>query len=156
MMALRAHARGGPEQLVYEQAPVPATGPGEALVAVHAAAITFAELTWDLSWTTREGRDRTPVIPSHEMSGTVTQIADGVTDVAVGDEVFGLTVFDRDGAAADYVTVRAGELATKPRSISHAETATLPLAALTAWQALTDYAAIEPGERSSCTAAPAE
>jgi NADPH:quinone reductase-like Zn-dependent oxidoreductase len=147
MMALRAHARGGPEQLVYEQAPVPATGPGEALVAVHAAAITFAELTWDLSWTTREGRDRTPVIPSHEMSGTVTQIADGVTDVAVGDEVFGLTGFDRDGAAADYVTVRAGELATKPRSISHAETATLPLAALTAWQALTDYAAIEPGER---------
>jgi NADPH:quinone reductase-like Zn-dependent oxidoreductase len=147
MMALRAHARGGPEQLVYEQAPVPATGPGEALVAVHSAAITFAELTWDLSWTTREGHDRTPVIPSHEMSGTVTQIADGVTDVAVGDEVFGLTGFDRDGAAADYVTVPAGELATKPRSISHAETATLPLAALTAWQALTDYAAIEPGER---------
>ena len=48
MMALRAHARGGPEQLVYEQAPAPAAGPGEALIAVHAAAITFAELTWDL------------------------------------------------------------------------------------------------------------
>jgi hypothetical protein len=63
-MALRAHARGGPEQLVYEQAPAPVPGPGEALVAVHAAGITFAELTWDLSWTTKDGRDRTPVIPA--------------------------------------------------------------------------------------------
>ncbi len=69
MMALRAHARGGPEQLVYEKAPAPVPGPGEALVAVHAAGITFAELTWDLSWTTKDGRDRTPVIPAHEMSG---------------------------------------------------------------------------------------
>ena len=54
---------------MYEQAPVPVLQPGEALVAVHAAAITFAEPTWDQSWTTRDGRDRTPVIPSHEMSG---------------------------------------------------------------------------------------
>jgi hypothetical protein len=52
MMALRAHARGGPEQLVYEQAPAPSAGPGEVLIAVHAAAITFAELTLDLEWTT--------------------------------------------------------------------------------------------------------
>jgi NADPH:quinone reductase-like Zn-dependent oxidoreductase len=147
MMALRAHTRGGPEQLVYERAPVPVPGPGEALVAVHAAAITFAELTWDLSWTTRDGRDRTPVIPSHEMSGTVTGIAAGVTGVAVGDEVYALIEFDRDGAAAEYVTIPASELAAKPHSASHPETATLPLAALTAWQALTDYAAVEPGER---------
>ena len=83
IMALRAHARGGPGQLRYEQAPAPAPGPGEALVAVHAAAITFAELTWDLSWTTKDGRDRTPVIPSHEMSGTVAGIADGATGYGV-------------------------------------------------------------------------
>jgi NADPH:quinone reductase-like Zn-dependent oxidoreductase len=144
MMALRAHARGGPGQLRYEQAPAPVPGPGEALVAVHAAAITFAELTWDLSWTTKDGRDRTPVIPSHEMSGTVAGIADGV---AVGDEVYGLIDFDRDGAAAEYVTLPASELAARPRSVSHAQTATLPLAALTAWQALVDYTAVEPGER---------
>jgi NADPH:quinone reductase-like Zn-dependent oxidoreductase len=147
MMALRAHTRGGPEQLVYEQAPAPVPGPGEALVAVHAAAITFAELTWDLSWTTRDGRDRTPIIPSHEMSGTVAGIADGTTGIAVGDEVYGLIDFDRDGAAAEYVTLPASELAARPRSVSHAQTATLPLAALTAWQALVDYAAVEPGER---------
>jgi NADPH:quinone reductase-like Zn-dependent oxidoreductase len=147
MMALRAHARGGPEQLVYEPAPVPVPGPGEALVAVHAAAITFAELTWDLSWTTKEGKDRTPVIPSHEVSGTVAALGPGVTGLTAGDEVYGLIDFDRDGAAAEYVTLPAAHLAARPGSVSHAEAATLPLAALTAWQALTDHAALEPGER---------
>lgn len=105
MMALRAHARGGPEQLVYEPAPVPSAGPGEVLIAVHAAAITFAELTWDLEWTTRDGRDRTPVIPSHEMSGTVAGVGAGVAGLAPGDEVIGLVDFDRDGAAAEYVVM---------------------------------------------------
>ena len=93
MMALRAHARGGPEQLVYEQAPTPVPGPGEALVEVHAAAITFAELTWDLTWTSRDGQDRTPTIPSHEVSGTVVGLgpgaggAGGAGGVESGDEV---------------------------------------------------------------------
>ena len=127
-MALRAHKRGGPEQLVYEQAPVPAAGPGEVLVAVHAAAITFAELTWDQSWTTGDGADRTPVIPSHEVSGTVAALGVGVTDFAVGDEVFGLIDFDRDGAAAQFVTVPDVNLARKPPAISHPEAACLSLA----------------------------
>ena len=146
MMALRAHARG-PEQLVYEQAPAPTPGLGEALIAVHAAAITFAELTWDLSWTTRDGTDRTPVIPSHEMSGTMTGLGAAVADLAVGDEVIGLIDFDRDGAAVEYVVMPAASLAAKPQSVSHVEAATLPLAALTAWQALVDHAALEPGEQ---------
>ena len=147
MMALRAHARGGPEQLVYEQAPAPSAGPGEVLIAVHAAAITFAELTWDLEWTTRDGKDRTPVIPSHEMSGVVAGLGAGVAGLAPGDEVIGLVDFDRDGAAAEYVAVPAASLAAKPRSLSHVAAATLPLAALTAWQALADQAALEPGEQ---------
>ncbi len=147
MMALRAHARGGPEQLVYEEAPVPEAGPGEALVEVHAAAITFAELTWDQTWMTLDGRDRTPTIPSHEVSGTVVGLGPGAGGVAVDDEVYGLIDFDRDGAAAQYVTLPAADLAARPRSVSHVETATLPLAALTAWQALVDHAALKPGER---------
>ena len=147
MMALRAHTRGGPEQLVYEEAPTPVPGSGEALVEVHAAAITFAELTWDLSWTTSDGRDRTPVIPSHEVSGTVVALGPEAGGVAVGDEVYGLIDFDRDGAAAQYVTLPAADLAARPRSVSHVDTATLPLAALTAWQALVDHAAVKPGER---------
>jgi NADPH:quinone reductase-like Zn-dependent oxidoreductase len=147
MMALRAHARGGPEQLVYEPAPVPVPTPGEALVAVHAAAITFAELTWDLTWTTSDGKDRTPIIPSHEVSGTVAGLGPGADGVAIGDEVYGLIDFDRDGAAAEYVTLPAASLAAKPRSASHTATATLPLAALTAWQALADHARLQPGEQ---------
>ncbi|HTZ30100.1 MAG TPA: NADP-dependent oxidoreductase [Streptosporangiaceae bacterium] len=147
MMALRAHARGGPEQLVYEQAPVPSAGPGEVLIAVHAAAITFAELTWDLEWTTQDGKDRTPVIPSHEMSGVVAGLGSGVTGLAAGDEVIGLVDFDRDGAAAEYVVMPAANLGAKPQSLSHMAAATLPLAALTAWQALVDHAAVQPGDQ---------
>ncbi|HSR83255.1 MAG TPA: NADP-dependent oxidoreductase [Streptosporangiaceae bacterium] len=145
MMALRAHARGGPEQLVYEQATEPSAVPGEVLIAVHAAAITFAELTWDLEWTTRDGKDRTPIIPAHEMSGIVAGV--GAAGLATGDEVIGLVDFDRDGAAAEYVVMPAASLAAKPQSLSHVAAATLPLAALTAWQALADHAALKPGER---------
>ena len=147
MMALRAHKRGGPEQLGYESAPVPVPGPGEALVAVHAAGITFAELTWDLSWTTRDGRDRTPVIPAHEVSGVISALAPGVGGLSVGDEVFALIDFDRNGAAADYVTIPAAHLAARPATASRTETATLPLAALTAWQALVDHAHLEEGDQ---------
>ncbi|HTU05197.1 MAG TPA: NADP-dependent oxidoreductase [Trebonia sp.] len=147
MMALRAHARGGPEQLVFEQAPVPVPGPGEALVEVHAAAITFAELTWDESWTTRDGRDRTPVIPSHEVSGVVAGLGENASGLPAGQEVYGLIAFDRNGAAAGYVTAPAADLTDRPRSVSHVEAASLPLSALTAWQALTDHAGLRPGER---------
>jgi NADPH:quinone reductase-like Zn-dependent oxidoreductase len=147
MMALRAHARGGAEQLVFEQAPVPVPGPDEALVEVHAAGITFAELTWDESWTTRDGRDRTPVIPSHEVSGVVRGLGKNAPGLFTGEEVYGLIAFDRNGAAAEYVTAPAADLADRPRSVSHAQAASLPLAALTAWQALTDHAGLQPGER---------
>ena len=143
MKAVRAHRRGGPEQLVFEVAPRPEPAPGEALVAVHAASITPDELTWDATWTDRPGpggRDRTPIIPSHEMSGVVTSLGAGVTDVAVGDEVYALIPFVRDGAAAEYVSLPADVLAAKPVSIDHDAAAAVPLAALTAWQALVDHA----------------
>jgi NADPH:quinone reductase-like Zn-dependent oxidoreductase len=145
MTALRAHRRGGPEVLVVERAPVPVPAAGEVLLAVRAAAITFDELTWEETWT-RDGVSRTPVIPSHEVSGVVAEIAPGVQDFAPGDEVYGLIEFDRDGAAADFVTVPESGLATKPSTVSHAAAAALPLAGLTALQALVDHAAMQPGE----------
>jgi len=101
MTALRAHRRGGPEVLVAESAPIPVPAAGEVLVAVHAAAITFDELTWDETWT-RNGVSRTPIIPSHEISGVVGEIASGVTDFEPGDHVYGLIRFDRDGGAVDF------------------------------------------------------
>jgi NADPH:quinone reductase-like Zn-dependent oxidoreductase len=145
MTALRAHRRGGPEVLVVERAPVPVPAPGEVLIAVHAAAITFDELTWEETWT-RGGADRTPVIPSHEVSGVISEIGSGVVDFTAGDEVYGLIQFDRDGAAAEYVAVPAADLAAKPSTASHAAAAALPLAGLTALQALVDHAAVRPGE----------
>ncbi len=145
MTALRAHRRGGPEVLVVERAPVPVLGPGEVLVSVRAAAFTFDELTWDETWT-RDGVSRTPVVPSHEFSGVVVETYSGISDFGSGDEVYGLIGFDRDGAAAEFVAVPAADVAAKPSTVSHVVAAALPLAGLTALQALVDHAAVRPGE----------
>ena len=153
MTALRAHSRGGPEQLVYEQAPKPTPGPGEVLVRVHAVGITFAELGWDLTWTRKDGTDRTPIIPGHEVSGVVEQIGDD-SRFAVGDEVYGLIDFDRDGAAAQYVCLPEAGLARKPRTVAHEQAAAMALSALTAWQALTDHAALRAREKVLVTGGP--
>ncbi len=131
--------------LVVERVPVPVPATGEVLVAVHAAAITFDELTWEERWT-RDGVSRTPVIPSHEVSGVAAEIASGVTDFKPGDEVYGLIRFDCDGAAAEFVAVPAADLAAKPSRVSHGCAAALPLAGLTALQALVDHAAVRPGD----------
>ena len=145
MRAVRAHARGGAEQLRLEDAPKPEPRAGEALIRVHAAGITPTELEWSETWVDRQGHDRTPTIPSHEVSGVVEELGHGVTHVVAGEEVFGLVPFDHDGAAADYVAVRARDLAPKPVTLDHSRTAALPLSALTAWQAFTEQAHVHPG-----------
>lgn len=145
MQAIRAHSRGGPDRLRLERAPIPVPEADEVLIEVHAAAITYDELLWDESWT-RNGIDRTPIIPSHEVSGTVAALGDRVRDLKIGQDVYGLIEFDRNGAAAQYVTVPAADLAVKPRSVDHIQAAALPLAALTAWQALLDHAQLRAGE----------
>ena len=145
-MALRAHSRGGPEQLVYEQAAKPTPGPGEVLVRVRAVAITFAEFGWDPTWTSKDGTDRTPIIPGHEVSGVVEQVGDN-SRFAVGDEVYGLIDFDRDGAAAQYVCLPEAALAHKPKTATHEQAAAMALSGLTAWQALTDHAGLRAREK---------
>ncbi len=147
MKAIRIHRRGGPEQLVYEEAPKPVATPGDALVRVRAMSITSGELNWDATYTTREGRDRVPSIPGHDLSGVVESVSDGTTGVGAGDEVYALTDFWRDGSAADYVAVRAADLAPKPKTIDHEHAAAVPLSSLTAWQALFDRAGLVRGQR---------
>ena len=147
MKAVRIHSRGGPEALVYEDAPVPKITKGDALIRVYAAAITPTEFTWNSTFTTSDGKDRLPVVPSFEVSGTVEEVASGVSDVSVGDAVYGLLDFRRDGAAADYVAVRAADMAPKPRSLDHVHAAAVPLSGLTAWQALFDHADLFAGDR---------
>jgi NADPH:quinone reductase-like Zn-dependent oxidoreductase len=146
MRALRAHERGGPERLVYEQAPRPVPGPHEICVAVRAAAITFAELTWPETWES-DGVDRTPIIPSHEFAGVVSEVGPGVTDLSVGDSVFGIAPFNRDGAAAELVVVPAESVARKETSVSDVAAAAAVLPALTAWEALIDQAQLVAGQR---------
>jgi NADPH:quinone reductase-like Zn-dependent oxidoreductase len=139
MRAVVLRAAGGPEQLVCEQVATPRPGAGQALVRVHAAALTRDELEWPV--------ERLPAIPSYELSGVVVGLGSGVGDVTVGDEVYGMTAFDRDGVAADYAAIPTGLLAPKPRALSHVEAAAVPLAALSAWQALFDHGRLAAGER---------
>jgi len=146
MKAIRLHARGGPEQLVYEDAPGPRLKNGDALVRVHACAITPTELTWSETYTTCDGACRLPSIPGHEVSGVVQARGANAPDANVGDHVYALTDFSRDGAAAEYVAVHSADLAPKPASLSDVQAAAVPLSALTAWQALFDHAGLVPGQ----------
>ncbi len=135
MRAVVLHDSG----LAVEEIEVPSPREGEALVRVQAAAITRGELAWP--------EDRLPAIPSYELSGVVVQVAPDVDDVAVGDEVFALTPFDRDGVAAEYAAVPAAVLARRPENLSYTESAALPMPGLTAWQGLFEYGALREGER---------
>ena len=146
MHALRAHERGGPDQLVYELAPRPPIGLGDALVRVHAASFTPTEMAWPPTWEDRAGRDRRPIIPAHEVAGTVVALGFGTTGVAVGAAVYALTDWYRDGAAAEYIAVEVRDLALMPTTLSFVEAATVPLAGLTAWQALFDHGALSAGQ----------
>ncbi len=139
MRAVRLHSAGDPATLALEEVAVPRPAEGEALVRVHAAAITRDELEWPA--------DRLPAIPSYELSGVVVGAAPGTEDVAPGDEVYALTPFDRDGVAAEYAAVPAHVLARKPASLAHVESAAIPLAALSAWQGLFEHGGLERGQR---------
>ena len=139
MSALRLHEPGGAAGLALEQLETPRPGQGEALVRVHAAAITRDELGWPV--------DRLPATPSYEFAGVVAAVGPDVADVAIGEPVYALSDFDRDGAAADYAIVRAEILAPKPHTLGYVESAAVPLAALSAWQALFDHGNLSDGER---------
>ena len=136
MRAVLAHG-SDPATLTEETVAVPAPAASEVLVAVHAAAITAGELAWP---------DATPFIPAHDVSGVVADIGEQVAGLQIDDEVYGLIGFDRPGAAAEYVAVPEVQLAAKPATVDHAAAATLPLGALTAWQALVDHAALQQGQ----------
>jgi NADPH:quinone reductase-like Zn-dependent oxidoreductase len=147
MKAIRTHTRGGPENLVLEDAPTPVIGAGEALVKVHAAGITPTEFTWNSTFTNADRSERLPVIPAFEVSGIVEKLAPDVSDLSSGDELYGLLDFWRNGAAAEYVAARASDLAPMPSSLDFIQAAAVPLSGLTAWQALFDYAKISQGDK---------
>jgi NADPH:quinone reductase-like Zn-dependent oxidoreductase len=139
MYGVRQHPPGGPASLVYEQLEQPTPGPSEALVRVHAAAITRGELDWPA--------DRLPATPSYEFSGVVAAVGPDVDDVEVGEAVYALNDFDREGAAAEYTSIQAEFLAPKPENLGHLESAAMPLAGLSAWQGLFVHGELREGQR---------
>jgi NADPH:quinone reductase-like Zn-dependent oxidoreductase len=150
MKAVQLHAFGDPDVLVYEDTVKPEPGAGEVLIRVRAAGINPAD------WRTRRGKSGAvslmgpepfPVILGWDVSGEIEALGAGVSEFAVGDAVFGMLRFPYMGRTyAEYTTAPVGDLVRKPASISHQEAAALPLAALTAWQALFDGVHLEQGQ----------
>jgi len=144
MKAIRIYDRGGPDHLVYEDAPQPHPGPGEVLVRVYAAGIIATELNWDETYQTKTGRPRTIPIPGRDLSGVVAEVGPGVpgvpevpgvpgvTTLAKGSEVYAMLDYGRDGAQADYTIALPNELVPKPSTLDHVQAAAVPLSALTA------------------------
>ncbi len=153
MKAVRMHSQGGPQQLVYEDAEKPFLDPGDALVRVIATSITKDELSWPPTYKTKNGQVRLPTIPGHEFAGIVDAFAPEMPEpnasagLKIGDEIYGLSSFWRNGSAAEYVAVAASDLAPKPKSLDFEQAATVPLAGLTAWQALFDHGKLAANQR---------
>src|SRR5690606_16270027 len=120
---------------------------GDVVVAVHASGFTGNELEWPSTWVDRLGRDRTPTVPGHEFAGVVTALSYGAAGLSVGQRVFGVTDWTRDGTLAEYAVVEARNLAPLPGDIDFAVGAGVAMAGLTAWQALFEHGRLRVGQR---------
>ncbi|MFE9297759.1 NADP-dependent oxidoreductase [Streptomyces niveus] len=132
--------------LALTDLPHPHAAENDVIVRVHAAGFTPGELAWAGTWTDRAGRDRTPSVPGHELSGVVTELGYGTTGLTVGQRVFGLADWSRDGSLAEYTAVEARNLAPLPADVDHVTAAALPVSGLTAWQALFDHGRLTTGQ----------
>jgi len=126
--------------------PEPQAAINDVVVQVHASGFVGTELTWPSTWTDRLNRDRTPTIPGHELAGVVTALGYGTTGLSIGQRVFGLTDWYRDGALAKYVAVEARNLAPLPGDVDFTVGASLPISGLTAWQGLFDHGRLRAGQ----------
>lgn len=126
--------------------PHPHAAENDVIVRVHAAGFTPGELDWPTTWTDRAGRDRTPSVPGHELSGVITELGYGTTGLTVGQRVFGLTDWARNGTLAEYTAVEARNLAPLPADVDHADAAAVAISGLTAWQGLFEHARITAGQ----------
>jgi NADPH:quinone reductase-like Zn-dependent oxidoreductase len=147
MKAVRFHTYGSPDVLTYEDVPKPEPAAGEVLLKVHATSVN------PIDWKIRAGNLRSfreyplPFILGWDVSGVVESVGTEVTLWKPGDEVYSLPNPARNGAYAEYITVEEARLARKPKSLDHIHAAAIPLAGLTAWQALFDTAGLAPGQR---------
>jgi len=147
MKAITVAKRGdGVESMTLTEIDYPPTLENDVVVRVHAAGFTRGELTWAGTWVDRAGRDRSPSVPGHEVAGVVAELGFGTTGLTVGQRVFGLTDWTRNGSLAEYVAVEARNLAPLPASVDFVTAAALPISGLTAWQGLFDHGRLETGQ----------
>lgn len=132
--------------LSLAELPYPHAAENDVVVRVHAAGMTPGELEWPGTWTDRAGRDRTPSVPGHEVSGVIDALGYGTTGLTVGQRVFGLTDWARNGSLAEYVAVEARNLAPLPAGVAHSVAAASVISGLTAWQGLFDHARVVAGQ----------
>src|SRR6186713_3326244 len=126
--------------------PEPQAAINDVVVQIHASGFTGDELTWPSTWTDRVGRDRTPSIPGHELAGVVTALGYGTTGLSIGQHVFGLTDWYRDGTLAEYAAVEARNVAPLPGDVDFTVGASLPISGLTAWQGLFEHGRLRTGQ----------
>jgi NADPH:quinone reductase-like Zn-dependent oxidoreductase len=136
----------GTAGMKLEERPEPQAAINDVVVQVYASGFTGDELTWPSTWADRAGRDRTPSIPGHELAGVVTALGYGTTGLSIGQRVFGLTDWYRDGTVAEYVAVDARNLAPLPADIDFTVGAALVMSGLTAWQGLFEHGRLQEGQ----------
>ncbi|MET4621650.1 NADPH:quinone reductase-like Zn-dependent oxidoreductase [Arthrobacter sp. 2762] len=132
--------------LMMAERPQPSASINDVIVEIHASGFVPTEVQWPSTWTDRAGRDRTPSIIGHEVAGVVTSLGYGTTGLTVGQRVFGLADWHRDGTLAEYVAMEARNLAPLPGDVAFTVGASLPISGLTAWQGLFIHGRIQPGQ----------
>ncbi|WBB67671.1 NADP-dependent oxidoreductase [Micromonospora sp. WMMD812] len=136
----------GTAGMTLVERPEPEPALNDVVVRVHASGFVPTEMAWPSTWTDRLGRDRTPSIPGHELAGVVTALGYGTAGLSVGQRVFGLTDWTRDGTLAEYVAVEARNLAPLPGDVDFTVGASLPISGLTAWQGLFEHGRLQAGQ----------
>jgi len=126
--------------------PAPKAAINDVIVEVHASGFVPTELSWPSTWVDRVGRARTPTIPGHELAGVVMALGYGTTGLSVGQRVFGLADWYRDGTLAETLAIEARNLAPLPGDVDFAVGASLPISGLTAWQGLFDHGHLRAGQ----------
>ncbi|TDO56709.1 NADPH:quinone reductase-like Zn-dependent oxidoreductase [Kribbella sp. VKM Ac-2571] len=137
---------GGTAGMTLTERPEPAAAINDVVVQVHASGWISTELDWPSTWTDRAGRDRAPSIPGHELAGVVSSLGYGTTGLSVGERVFGIADWHRDGSLAEYVAVEARNLAPLPDDLDVRVGASLPISGLTAWQGLFQHGRLKSGQ----------
>jgi NADPH:quinone reductase-like Zn-dependent oxidoreductase len=137
----------GTAGMTLTERPEPQAAINDVVVQVYASGFVNTELGWPSTWTDRLERDRTPSIPGHELAGVVTSLGYGTTGLSVGQRVFGLTDWYRDGTLAEYVAAEARNLASLPDDVDFTVGASLPISGLTAWQGLIVHGRLQSGQR---------